>query len=312
MLQTFAINNTKFSEKNQEGNKIMNFRTDLALERCENLSRKELEGIEIESFEASKAKVTRIDVVSEKGAETVGKPVGRYVTVEVTPFAKHAHFIDESLDAVTNEIRRMLPGKGSVLVAGLGNMKITPDALGPKCASMIFATRHITGELLKATGFENLRCVSAFPTGVLGETGAEAGEMIKGAVQTLKADAVITVDALAARNVGRLGTTIQMCNTGIVPGSGVGNSRQEISEKTLGVPVIAIGIPTVVDAATLILDFAGEGIDEKNLPPQSESMMVTPREIDLMIERAAKMTSLAINCALQPDISPEDMLMLTS
>lgn len=290
----------------------MNFRTDLALERCEILNKKELDGIEIETFEAGKAKVTRIDVVNECGAKTVGKPVGRYVTVEVTPFAKHASFIDESLDAVTNEIKRMLPEKGSVLVAGLGNIRITPDALGPKCASMIFATRHITGELLKATGFENLRCVSAFPTGVLGETGAEAGEMIKGAVHTLKADAVITVDALAARNVSRLGTTIQMCNTGIVPGSGVGNSRQEISKRTVGVPVIAIGVPTVVDAATLILDFAGEGIDENSLPEQSESMMVTPREIDLMIERAAKLTSLAINCALQPDISPEDMLMLTS
>lgn len=290
----------------------MNFRTDLALERCENLSEKELEGIEIKTFEAKKARVTRIDVINENGAQTVGKPVGRYVTVEVTPFAKHAQFIDESLDAVTHEIKRMLPEKGSVLVAGLGNIKITPDALGPKCASMIFATRHITGELLKATGFENLRCVSAFPTGVLGETGAEAGEMIKGAVQMLKADAVITIDALAARNVSRLGTTIQMCNTGIVPGSGVGNSRQEISERTIGVPVISIGVPTVVDAATLILDFAGEGIDEKSLPEQSESMMVTPREIDLMIERAAKLTSLAVNCALQPNISPEDMLILTA
>ncbi len=290
----------------------MNFRTDLALERCENLSQKELDGIEIETFEAEKAKVTRIDVLDEKGAETVGKPVGRYVTVEVTPFAKHAQFIDESFGAVTNEIKRMLPEKGSVLVAGLGNTRITPDALGPKCASMIFATRHITGELLKATGFENLRSVSAFPTGVLGETGAEAGEIIKGAVQVLSPDVVITIDALAARDVSRLGTTIQMCNTGIVPGSGVGNSRQEISERTIGVPVIAIGVPTVVDAATLILDFSNGNIDENSLPEKSESMMVTPREIDLMIERASKLTSLALNCALQPDISPEDMLMLTS
>lgn len=288
----------------------MNFRTDLALERCEILNKNELEGIEIDSFEKNETKVTRIDIVNEKGAQAVGKPQGRYVTVEVTPFAEHANFIDESFETVMNEIRRIIPETGSVLVAGLGNVKITPDALGPRCASMIFATRHITGELLKATGFNNLRCVSAFPTGVLGETGAEAGEIIKGAVQTLGADAVITIDALAARNVNRLGTTIQMCNTGIVPGSGVGNSRQEISEKTLGVPVIAIGVPTVVDAATLIYDFAGEGID--GLPDGSKSMMVTPREVDLMIERASKLTSLAINCALQPDISPEDMLMLTS
>ena len=290
----------------------MNFRTDLALERCENLEKRALSGIEIESYSANKANVTRIDVLNEQGEEAVGKPKGRYVTVEVTPFAKHSQFIDDSLNTVTEEIRRMIPKEGSVLVAGLGNMKITPDALGPKCASMIFATRHITGELLKATGLSGLRCVSAFATGVLGETGAEAGEMIKGVVQMLKPDFVITVDALAARNVERLGTTIQMCNTGIVPGSGVGNSRQEISERTVGVPVISIGVPTVVDAATLILDCGGSGLDENEILEQSGNMMVTPREIDLMIERAAKLTSLAVNCALQPDIAPEDMLILTA
>ena len=197
-------------------------------------------------------------------------------------------------------------------MAGLGNTKITPDALGPKCASMIFATRHITGELLKSTGLSDLRCVSAFSTGVLGETGAESVEMIKGVVQMIKPDFVITVDALAARNVERLGTTVQMCNTGIVPGSGVGNARQEISEKTVGVPVISIGVPTVVDAATLVLDCGGCRGDEEELYEQTGNMMVTPREIDLMIERASKLTALAVNCALQPGISPEDMLILTS
>lgn len=290
----------------------MNFRTDLALERCEFLGKKALEGIEIDSFKASDAKVTRIDVTNAQGADAVGKPVGRYVTVEVKPFAKHAQFIDSSLSALTDEIQRIIPPEGSVLVAGLGNMRITPDALGPKCASMIFATRHITGELLKATGLSDLRCVSAFSTGVLGETGAESVEMIKGIVQMIKPDFVITIDALAARNVERLGTTVQMCNTGIVPGSGVGNARQEISEKTVGVPVISIGVPTVVDAATLILDCGGSHDDEQALYEQAGNMMVTPREVDLMIERAAKLTSLAINCALQPNITPEDMLILTA
>lgn len=287
----------------------MNFRTDLALERCENLDKKSLEGVHIEVIEKPDAKITRIDVLNEKGEKTVGKPKGRYVTVEVTPFARHAQFIDGSLGAVAEEIRRILPEKGSVLVAGLGNMSITPDALGPKCASMIFATRHITGELLRSTGLSGLRCVTSVATGVTGETGAEAGEIIKGVVQTLSPDVVITVDALAARNVNRLGTTIQMCDTGIVPGSGVGNSRQEISKKTVGVPVVSIGVPTVVDAATLIMDCMGE---EKRVSEKAETMMVTPREVDLMIERAAKLTSLAINCALQPDISPEDILMLTT
>ncbi len=290
----------------------MNIRTDLALERCEFLGKKALNGIEIDSFNAHDAKITRIDVLDSEGEKTVGKPIGRYVTVEVKPFAKHAQYIDDSLYALTEEIKRIIPEKGSALVAGLGNIRITPDALGPKCISMIFATRHITGELLKATGLSNLRCVSAFSTGVLGETGAEALEMIKGAVEILKPDFVITIDALAARNVERLGTTVQMCNTGIVPGSGVGNAREEISEKTVGVPVISIGVPTVVDAATLILDCMGYCDDEQALYEQAGNMMVTPREVDMMIERASKLTSLALNCALQPDISPEDMLILTA
>lgn len=286
----------------------MNFRTDLAIERCEFLDEKNIEGIEIERFEAKGATVSRIDVVSEKGARIVEKPVGRYVTVEVTPFAKHAQFIDDSFEVLCEEMKRMIPEKGSVLVAGLGNIRITPDALGPKCASMIFATRHITGELLKSTGLDGLRSVSAFSTGVMGETGAEASELIEGAVKMLKPDLVITVDALAARSVSRLGNTVQMCNTGIVPGSGVGNSRKEISEKTLGVPVIAIGVPTVVDAATLVSDYSG--VNE--VDDDAKTMMVTPREVDLMIERAAKLTSLAINCALQKGIKPEDMLILTA
>lgn len=290
----------------------MNFRTDLALERCEFLDKKSIEGIEMNTFSAHETKVTRIDVTTESGAKTVGKPIGRYVTVEVKPFARYAQYIDDGFFMLRDEIADIIPKEGSVLVAGLGNIRITPDALGPKCASMIFATRHITGELLKETGLSGLRTVTAFSTGVLGETGAEAAEMIKGVVHTVKPDFIITVDALAARNVNRLGTTVQMCNTGIIPGSGVGNSRQEISEKTIGVPVISIGVPTVVDAATLILDYMGDYENEDLLYKQAGSMTVTPREVDLMTERASKLTALAINCALQPDISPEDMLMLTS
>lgn len=288
----------------------MDFRTDLALERCEFLGKTEIEGVEIEAFRDKKAKVSRINVIDEKGEDAIGKPKGMYVTVEVAPFAKHAQFIDDSLDALTREIKRLLPERGSVLVAGLGNMKITPDALGPRCASMIFATRHITGELLRQTGLAGLRTVCSFSTGVTGDTGAEALELLKGIVATLKPDAVITVDALAARSVSRLGNTVQLCSTGIVPGSGVGNARQEISEKTLGVPVVAIGVPTVVDAATLVADYSGA--DRPDLPENAERMMVTPREVDMMVERAAKLTALAINCALQPDISPEDMLILTA
>lgn len=286
----------------------MNIRTDLALEKCENSDINSLHGVECESFCVASTRITRIEVKDENGARAIGKPIGKYITAEMPPFAQHAQYIGEELEAIAKEISSLIPSDGSILVAGLGNMAITPDALGPKCAEMIFATRHIKGELLKETGLSGLRSVCAFSTGVLGNTGAEAGEIIKALVGQLKLSAVITIDALAARSVERLGNTVQMCSTGITPGSGVGNARAEINEQTVGVPVIAIGVPTVVDAATLVSDFAGNGLSS---PPPS-GMMVTPREVDLMIEHAAKLTSLAINRALQPEICAEDLLMLTS
>ncbi len=286
----------------------MEIRTDLALEKCENSDINSLRGVTSESFSVGNARITRIEVTDEDGARLIGKPIGKYITAETLPLAKHAQFIGEELETIAHEISSLIPEKGTILVAGLGNSSITPDALGPKCAEMIFATRHIKGELLKETGLNALRSVCAFSTGVLGNTGAEAGEIIKALVNQLNPAAVITIDALAARSVERLGNTVQMCSTGITPGSGVGSSRSEINEKTIGVPVIAIGVPTVVDAATLVSDFAG---GESFNCPQS-GMMVTPREVDLMIEHAAKLTSLAINRALQPEISAEDLIMLTS
>ena len=284
---------------------FMTIRTDLALESCEALA-PETPGLQIETEETPQAKVTRISVLDAQGAAAAGKPVGRYVTVEVAPFATHAQYIDGSFPALRAELSRMLPPAGEILVAGLGNPRITPDAFGPRCAAMMFATRHITGELLAQTGLQALRPVSVLTTGVLGETGAEASEWIRGAVEMLHPAAVVALDALAARSVEHLGNTVQLCDTGIVPGSGVGNARQEISAATIGVPVIAVGVPTVVDAAALLAQ--AQGTPEAG----AEAMMVTPREIDLLIERAAKLTALALNCALQPEIAPEDMLILTA
>lgn len=286
----------------------MEIRTDLALEKCENLDKSHLPGVIINSYTAEDVRITRIEIQNESAAESVGKPVGKYITAEMKPLSKHARFIGEGLEAVSSEIASLLPEGGTVLVAGLGNNRITPDALGPRCASMIFATRHITGDLLRETGLDGLRSVCAFSTGVLGDTGAEASEMIKGIVSVISPCAVITVDALAARSVERLGTTVQICTSGIAPGSGVGNSRAEINEASIGVPVIAVGVPTVVDAATLVADYSGSD----NVPRSASEMMVTPREVDLMIEHASKMTALAINRALQPQISAEDLLMLIS
>lgn len=298
----------------------MNFRTDLALERRENLDGQNHDGIRVEKVERDRATVTRIEVFNERGRERLGKPIGKYITIEVPSFSSAAQLLDGRLTAITDELKSLLPKSGTVLVAGLGNEEITPDALGPKCSEMILATRHINGEISRSMGLGDLRAVSGISPGVLGQTGIETGEIIAGLVKTVEPCAVITVDALAARKLSRLGCTVQLSTAGVIPGSGVGNSRMEISQKTLGVPVISIGVPTVVDAATLAFDLlskvsAGE-LDESGLRAElgneGSQMMITPREIDLVIERAARLIAMAINCALQPHIPAEDLLTLVS
>ncbi|MCL2507869.1 MAG: GPR endopeptidase [Oscillospiraceae bacterium] len=295
----------------------MNFRTDLALERSETFGGKLPEGVKCEITEKDGAKTTVIEVTDERGEQAIGKPIGKYITVEVPPFSQSAPLFDDRIDAVTDGLKALLPKDGPVLVAGLGNDDITPDALGPKCSSLILATRHIDGELAKSAGLGELRPVACLTPGVLGKTGIETGEIIAGAVKTVKPSVVITVDALAARRLSRLGCTVQMSDTGVTPGSGVGNSRMEISSASLGVPVVAIGVPTVVDAATLASDLGyreGEGGEGHGsaLEPEGARMMITPREIDLVIERAARMIAMAINSALQPHIPMEDIIMLVS
>lgn len=296
----------------------MNFRTDLALEQKEYLKKDVLDGVLCETFKRNNSKVTRIKVINEMGEKTLGKPMGSYVTVETDSFSRFYSVADERMEAVRDELIRLLPDSGSVLVAGLGNIKITPDALGPKCSENIFATRHLKEEFAKKLGLGELRPVACISPGVLGQTGVETGEIIAGAVRTVKPAAVIVIDALAARRLSRLGCTVQMATCGIIPGSGVGNARSEISEKTLGVPVISMGIPTVVDAATLAYDIINDsnGNDtpelQRQIEPHSSLMMITPKEIDIMIDRASKFLSTVINCALQPTLSVQEILELTS
>ncbi len=206
-----------------------------------------------------------------------------------------------------------------VLIAGLGNKTITPDALGPRAAELIFATRHIGAELRKSIGMENIRNAAVIIPGVLGKTGVETGEIIESVARKVKPCAVIVIDALASRRLERLGTTVQMATSGVVPGSGVGNARSRIDEQTLGIPVLSVGVPTVVDAATLASDLieqAGYAADsaeyDKQHKPIRERIMVTPKEIDLMIERAAQLVAMSINCALQPELDPKDILAIVS
>lgn len=283
----------------------MNFRTDIALERRGLLGTEKINGVESETRNYENARVNEIKVVSKEGERAIGKPMGRYITVEVPSFSYDSQLLDGRLTALIEEIRNVLPKDGCVLTAGLGNDEITADALGPMCASMIFATRHISEELKKDMGMPFLRSVCAVTPGVLGKTGIETSEIIKGLTEKVKPSAVIAVDALAAMKLSRLASTVQISTTGISPGSGVGNRRSEISEKTIGVPVISIGIPTVISAKSIADELSGKESDS-----EIYDMIVCPRESDMISQRGAKLIALAINCALQPSIRAQEMLTL--
>lgn len=269
--------------------------------------------------------VSRVKVLDGRGEKAIGKPVGTYVTVETGGLDDvDGESYNEAVEAIAEEIAAMLKpaGDGLILVAGLGNAGMTPDSLGPRCIDNVLVTRHIAGELTKIRGFEGLRAVAAIAPGVLGQTGIETGEILKALVQRINPVAVIAVDALASRRASRLGNTVQIADTGITPGSGIGNTRFAVDSKTLGVPVISLGVPTVVDAATLAIDvLEGAGIET---PPEDEekirasvdpggvSLFVTPRMIDLIVEHAAALAGLAINRALHPGVSTGDINKLVS
>lgn len=292
----------------------MEFRTDLALERQE-LHEGTVNGVETQTEIIGSAKVTRMHIYNEEGARLIGKPQGTYVTIEVPPFSDEGTLEEGRRMAITQELTRLLPKEGPILVAGLGNSDITPDALGPKTASGILATRHISGELARSVGLGDLRPVAAVAPGVLGKTGIETAEILAGIVQKIQPAAVIVIDALASRKLSRLGCTVQISDTGIHPGAGVGNARTKIDSQSLGVPVIALGVPTVVDAATLANDLMEGSMDEdtrQTVSPRGEEMMVTPREIDLVIDRASALVALSINCALHPHLAAEELLALVS
>ncbi len=286
----------------------MEIRTDLALERRE-LAPEPCGGITSETLSMGNTKITRITVTNQTGEQAVGKPMGNYITIEVPPFSDESVSDDERRSAITVELSRILPKEGPVLIAGLGNSDITPDALGPKTVENILATRHIRNDLAASLGLGTLRPVSVISPGVLGKTGMETGEIIRGVVREVGPTAVIVIDALASRRLARLGCTVQISDTGIIPGSGVGNARKEISQKTLGVPVVALGVPTVVDASTLARDLLGNA-PENGVSEDSTGMMVTPKEIDTVIAHAAQLVALSINCALHPHLSPELLMAL--
>lgn len=289
----------------------MDIRTDLALEAQEIVGDTD-DGVTVSNKEYDNMIVTKIDITNSSGAKHLGKEIGTYITVELPNLSSHFSHTDERLEIIGKYIQELLPQQGTILVVGLGNLNITPDALGPKSTNKILATRHITGELARETGLDKLRSVAVIAPGVLGQTGVETSEFVTSVVAKIKPTAIIAIDALASRRVQRLGCTLQISNTGISPGAGVGNKRFAINEKTLGIPVIAVGIPTVVDAITLALDILPQyynKIDSKVIP-KNQPMVVTPREIDLLIERGAQLISLSVNCALHSNFNLSDIISL--
>ena len=288
----------------------MNYRTDLAMELKTDIEEK-TGGVSAHREQYGDITLTSIEVQNEIGARLIGKPIGKYICFSLPPFLEPADS-SAALRLISAHLRAMLPRQcAGVLVIGLGNREITPDALGPLTASQILATRHIKRELGEVEGLEKLQPVAVLSPGVLGKTGIESLEIIRGAVESVRPDAVIVIDAFAARESERLGNTVQLANAGICPGSGVGNSRKAINRESLGVPVISIGVPTVVDASTLVRDVAGEQALEK-ARPFGQEMFVTPREIDALIQRAAKLLGRAINMVLQPHYTLEEIQALMS
>lgn len=239
-------------------------------------------------------------------ARRLGKPPGVYLTATLPPLTDDEHALERQAQVIGAQLRALLPPDGTVLIAGLGNDAITPDALGPMTAARVLATRHIPEELSRSVGLTGLRSCAVMTPGVLGNTGVESSEMVAGVCRAVQPSAVIAVDALAARSLARLGCTVQLSNTGIAPGSGVGNNRRALCRDTLGVPVIGLGVPTVVDAETVAQDLTGSVSDA--VSPRGCAMMVTPREIDLMIDRAARLLAMTIHAALQPAYSPLELL----
>lgn len=283
----------------------MAIRTDLVSESevlCTDLPP---EGIERNITQRDNVRIITVDVVNEKGARAIGRPCGRYITIEAESLLSSQNLSKEA-EILKDNLAPMLPEEGNVLVIGLGNENITPDAIGPLAADKILATRHLRGELAESIGLSFLRSVSVLAPGVLGQTGLEAAELIKALKKETEPAAIIAIDALAARNLSRLGCTIQLSNTGISPGSGVQNKRKEISKSTLGVPVIAVGLPTVIDMSSILEDFCA------NIAVTPENpMMVTPRDIDRVAAKAARLIATGVNLALFPQLSESEIIALT-
>ena len=299
---------------------MFQIRTDLALEAKEIYSdgKTDIDGIRSDYKSYDGIDINRVQITNETGAKKLGKPKGTYVTLEMPKIIeRNPDFAKVVTCRFSEEIGKIIEPyakQGCVLVAGLGNWNITPDALGPKVISGLLVTRHLKTYMPERFD-ESVNGVCAISPGVLGITGIETNEIIRGIVNHVKPSAVIAIDALASRRVERVNTTIQISDTGISPGSGVGNRRGELSKQTIGVPVIAVGVPTVVDAATIAVDaienLTPKGEDKQRLvrellSPYYQNLIVAPKNMDAMITDMSNIISAGLNMALQSGLSYED------
>ena len=289
-------------------------RTDLALEARELWQESAERTTRLSGVKATKTKregypVTRVDILDQRGEKALGKPQGSYLTIDLTTFwQRKADFFERAVRAVGSQLKELLPEEGPVLIIGLGNEAMTPDAVGPLAADNILITRHLIAAMPKH--FSGFRPVAVFRTGVLGTTGVESAEAVRGLVAEVKPALVIAIDALASRRCERVCTTVQLSDTGIIPGSGVGNHRAALNRETLGVPVYSIGVPTVVDAATLAADLLEEAgipeLDETRLRHGKQPLTVTTRDVDQQVRELSKVVGYGINWALQ-DLEIEEI-----
>ena len=322
------------------GGKFMyQIRTDLALETQEKMQEDhvDLKGVRFLEEKVDKnITVSTVVIETENGAKTMGKPKGTYITIEAGNMDEEDEDYHREISVqLAKIIRQLIQEKNeelSVLVVGLGNREVTPDALGPRVGDNLFITRHIVKEYGKyAFGEKNVNRISSIVPGVMAQTGMESLEIIHGIIDETKPDLVIVIDALAARSTKRLNRTIQVTDTGINPGSGVGNHRHGLNKKSLGIPVISIGIPTVVDAATIVndtmfnliaamiqskaFDMLGDSLKELNdgekyelirelLSPNLNAMFVTPKDIDESVKRLSYTISEGINIAFMGEGLP--------
>lgn len=283
----------------------MDIRTDLAIEWLDMAAGLGPEDWDQQETAAGGITLATTRIRTPAAAARIGKPVGKYLTASFTNLLHDAEQNAALAELLGEHLRHLLPATGAVLVLGLGNPAITPDAVGPRAVEGVMATRHIGPALAAAMGI-TFRPVAALAPGVLGQTGVEVQEIARALVRDTAPAALVVIDALAARATERLGRTVQLSDAGIVPGSGVGNARSELSQQTLGVPVIAVGVPTVVDVGTLVREYTQDEIaDERS------RMMVTSKEIDQIVARVSKVLALAVNRALQPQLSAADIALLT-